>query len=449
MKTPNILTSFRQSHLKGTINLQNGLPGDKSISHRALIFAALADGVTEITGLNTGQDVEHTEFTLKDLGVDIVQKSQTTRLVHGLGGWGFKEPVNPLYLGNSGTTARLLSGLVASCSFNVSLYGDASLSQRPMRRIMIPLQEFGCKFEATPENTLPLTVKGAPNLKPIDYVIPVPSSQVKSAIILASMNTKGISRIIEPIKTRDHTERLLEYLDYPISYELLESGHTQISIQGQQTFKAKNISIPGDPSAAAFLAVAAMICPYSNIRIEGISWSPLRRRIFEVLQEIGGNISVKNIRYECNEPIADLEVSTSYTKPCVLNSKDVPSLIDEYPILSVAVAFSEGTSVFHGLRELRYKESDRLNALYHNLNICGIETQIQDESLVINGIGPKPIFGGKTINAGKDHRIAMAFYIMGLSARNPLILQGSDSIYSSFPAFQSIFDSLSYLSAAS
>lgn len=449
MKTPNILTSFRQSHLNGVVNLENGLPGDKSISHRALIFGALAEGTTEITGLNTGDDVEHTEFALKNLGVDIVQKTKTTRLIQGVKDWNFKEPINPLYLGNSGTTARLLSGLVASTPFNVSIYGDTSLSQRPMRRIMIPLQEFGCKFEATPENTLPITVKGSPDLKPIDYVIPVPSSQVKSAIMLAAMNTKGISRIIEPIKTRDHTERMMEYLDYPIQYELLESGHTQIDIKGKHVFKAKNFSIPGDPSAAAYIAVAAMICPYSNVRIEGISWNPLRCRVFEVLKEIGGNISIQNIRYECNEPVADIEVSTSYTKPCILNSKDAPALIDEYPILSVAAAFSEGTSVFHGLRELRYKESDRLNALYHNLNICGIETQIQDESLVINGIGPKPIFGGKTINAGKDHRIAMAFYIMGLSARNPLIIHGADCIHSSFPAFQSIFDSLSYLKAAS
>lgn len=449
MKTPNILTSFRQSHLRGVINAESGLPGDKSISHRALILGALANGTTKVMGLNPGADVEHTEFALKDLGVQIIQKSPTTRLIHGMAGWHFKQPVNPLYLGNSGTTARLLCGLLASAPINVMMYGDSSLSHRPMRRVMIPLKEFGCQFDAAPENTLPLTIKGSSTLEPIDYVIPIASSQVKSAVILAAMNTKGISRIIEPIKTRDHTERMLQYLEYPIRYELLESGHTQVDIEGKHIFNAKDISIPGDPSAAAYITVAAMICPYSKVRIENISWNPLRNRIFSILQEMGGHIKIENIRNECFEPVADIEVSFSYLKPCVIKSEDVPALIDEYPILSIAAAFAEGTSVFHGLRELRYKESDRLNALYRNLNLCGIETRIQDESLIINGIGPKPIFGGKTINVSKDHRIAMAFYIMGLSARNPLIIQGADCIQSSFPDFIKIFDTLSYLRVAS
>ncbi|WP_032112324.1 3-phosphoshikimate 1-carboxyvinyltransferase [Candidatus Paracaedibacter symbiosus] len=449
MKTPNTLTSFRQSHLNGVINAEIGLPGDKSVSHRALILGALAHGNTQITGLNTGEDVEYTELALKSLGVDIIQQSPTSRLIHGKSGWNFKQPINPLYLGNSGTTARLLCGLLASSPLNIQVYGDSSLSQRPMRRVMTPLTEFGCQFEATPENTLPLTIKGSSKLEPIDYVIPVASSQVKSAIILAAMNTKGISRIIEPIKTRDHTERMLQYLDYPIHFTLLESGHTQIDIEGKHVFNAKDISVPGDPSAAAYIAVAAMICPYSTVRIENLSWNPLRSRIFSILQEMGANIKIENIRNECFEPIADIEVSTSYNRPCIIKSEDVPALIDEYPILSIAAAFAEGTSVFHGLRELRYKESDRLNALYRNLNLCGIETHIQDESLIINGIGPKPIFGGKTINAGKDHRIAMAFYIMGLSARNPLIIQGTDCIQSSFPHFIKIFDELSYLRAVS
>lgn len=449
MKTSNILTSFRQSHLNGVINAESGLPGDKSISHRALVLAATARGVTQLTGLNLGEDVEHTEFALKNLGVKINQKSPTIRQIHGLGGWYFNQPINPLYLGNSGTTARLLCGLLASTPLNVMMYGDSSLTQRPMRRVMTPLIEFGCQFEATQENTLPLTLKGSDNLHPIDYVIPVASSQVKSAIILAAMNTKGISRIIEPIQTRDHTERLLQYLDYPIRYQLLESGHTQIDIEGKHIINAKDIVIPGDPSSAAYIAVAAMICPYSKIRIENISWNPFRSRIFSILQEMGGQIKVENIRTECFEPIADIEVSSSITKPCIIKSSDVPALIDEYPILAVAAAFAEGTSVFHGLRELRYKESDRLNALYRNLNLCGIETHIQDESLIIKGIGPRPIFGGTTINAGRDHRIAMAFYIMGLSARNPVIIHGGDCIQSSFPNFIELFNTLSYLRAAS
>ncbi len=449
MKTSNILTSFRQSHLNGIINAENGLPGDKSISHRALVLATTARGVTQITGLNFGEDVEHTELALKNLGVKINQKSPNTKQIHGLGGWHFNQPVNPLYLGNSGTTARLLCGLLASTPLNVMMYGDSSLTQRPMRRVMTPLIEFGCQFDATQENTLPLTLKGSSNLHPIDYVIPVASSQVKSAIILAAMNTKGISRIIEPIQTRDHTERLLQYLDYPIRYQLLESGHTQIDIEGKHVVNAKDIVIPGDPSAAAYIAVAAMICPYSKVRIENISWNPFRSRIFSILQEMGGQIKVENIRTECFEEIADIEVSSSITKPCVIKSTDVPALIDEYPILAVAAAFAEGTSVFHGLRELRYKESDRLNALYRNLNLCGIETHIQDESLIIKGIGPRPIFGGTTINAGRDHRIAMAFYIMGLSARNPVIIHGGDCIQSSFPNFVELFNTLSYLRAAS
>jgi 3-phosphoshikimate 1-carboxyvinyltransferase len=436
MKTSNILTSFRQSHLNGVINAESGLPGDKSISHRALVLAATAKGVTQLTGLNVGEDVEHTELALKNLGVKITQKTTTIRQIHGLGGWHFNQPVNPLYLGNSGTTARLLCGLLASTPLNVMMYGDSSLTQRPMRRVMTPLIEFGCQFDATQENTLPLTLKGSSNLHP-------------SAIILAAMNTKGISRIIEPIQTRDHTERLLQYLDYPIRYQLLESGHTQIDIEGKYIVNAKDIVIPGDPSAAAYIAVAAMICPYSKVRIENISWNPFRSRIFSILQEMGGQIKVENIRTECFEEIADIEVSSSITKPCIIKSADVPALIDEYPILAVAAAFAEGTSVFHGLRELRYKESDRLNALYRNLNLCGIEAHIQDESLIIKGIEPRPIFGGTTINAGRDHRIAMAFYIMGLSARNPVIIHGGDSVRSSFPNFVEMFNTLSYLRAAS
>lgn len=447
MSSSYTLTSYRRSHLSGTILAHRDIPGDKSISHRALMFGALAQGETVITGLNNGEDVEHTEYALRDLGVRIESLANGDKVVFGLDSNSFKQPQAPIYLGNSGTTARLLSGLITPFPISVRLYGDNSLNKRPMRRVILPLEDFGATFTTTDEHTLPLTIKGATTPSPINYSLPVPSSQVKSAIIFAALRTPGITTIIEPVKTRDHSERMMRYLGIDFKSNEID-GKIHIEIPGPQYFQAKPISVPADPSAAAFLVVAGLITPRSRLVITGINWNPSRRRVFEVLQEMGAQLTVTNERIECEEPIVDLIVESSELQAITLEAEHAASLIDEYPILSIAAGLARGISVFKGLRELRYKESDRLGAIDKYLNACGIETRIEDENLIIRGNGNSPIVGGITIDTENDHRIAMAFYIMGMAARNPIIIRGSDAISSSFPNFVNVVEGLSYLKAA-
>lgn len=442
------LMTFRQSHLRGCLRAHIDIPGDKSMSHRALFIAALATGNTLIEGLNAGEDLEHTQMALETLGVKIENRGIGRRLIHGLGGAPLSQPKNPLFLGNSGSSARFIMGLAAPYPINLSLYGDSSLSHRPMRRISLPLMNIGAKFNMSEDDLLPLTMIGATNPKAIQYQMPLPSAQLKAAILLAAMSTPGTTTLIEPIRTRDHMERILRYLNYPyFSDSTCETGHV-IEIKGRQSFKASPLSLPADPSAAAFFAVAALITPHSYIRIEGINWNPYRNRIFDVLKRMGGNIEVSNIRNVCGEDVADLEVSASILHNVIIEENEVPFLIDEYPILSIAAAYSSGISIFKGLRELRYKESNRLESIYKNLSLCGIEARIDNDSLIIQGNSGKTIFGGITLNALKDHRIAMSFYILGMLARNPIIIQGTDCIASSFPNFDGIMSNLSFMRAA-
>lgn len=448
MKPQKNIMSFRQSHLRGNLRPHMDIPGDKSISHRALFFSALATGNTLIEGLNPGDDLSHTRMALEAFGVRIEDVGERNVLVHGLGGAPLKQPKNPLYLGNSGSSARILAGFAAPYSLTATFYGDSSLSQRPMRRVTLPLLQLGATFDLNHDDLLPMTLHGTGDPKPMTYRMPIPSAQIKTSIILAAMNTPGVTTIIEPVPTRDHTERLMSYLTIPIKVEQ-DVEHVQtIKIQGLYRYLSKPMSIPADPSSAAFFVVAALITPHSKIILRDVNWNPYRNRVFEVLIEMGANIEVSNIRDVCGEPIADIEVSASSLHNITLEASDSAALIDEYPILAVAAAQASGVSVFKGLRELRYKESNRLEAIHRNMNMCGIETQVDDDTLIIRGNGGAPIFGGVTINASRDHRIAMSAYVMGMVARNPIIIQGADCIGSSFPNFLNVFNTLSYMNAA-
>lgn len=448
MAINNTLISYRQSHLRGNLIAHRDIPGDKSISHRALFLSTFATGTTQIDGLNIGEDVEHTQLALESLGVKIENIGIGKKLVHGLAGAPFTPPKNPLYLGNSGTTTRLLAGLVAPFPLSVTMYGDPSLSQRPMRRMILPLKEIGVSFETNINETLPLTIHGAQEPQEIHYIMPIPSAQVKSAILMAGLNIEGVTSVHEPMKTRDHTERMMQYLGIPLMITEHASGGQTLSLTGKCQFNARNIYVPADPSAATFFAVAAAITPQSDITIEGINWNPYRRRAFEVLEIMGAKITVLKRSEICGEEIADIRVESNTLNSITLDSHEAPSLIDEYPALAVAAAAARGTSIFRGLRELRYKESNRLEGICRNLSLCGIEVRADDDTLIIKGTSGSPIFGGITINVFKDHRIAMALYILGMIARNPIIIQGADCISSSFPNFSSVFEKLSFMRAA-
>ncbi|MBW8309818.1 MAG: 3-phosphoshikimate 1-carboxyvinyltransferase [Candidatus Paracaedibacteraceae bacterium] len=448
MAIKNTLISYRQSHLRGNLIAHRDIPGDKSISHRALYLSAFAEGLTQIKGLNTGDDVEHTQLALESLGVKIENQDDGTKIVQGLAGKPLLQPKNPLYLGNSGTTARLLGGVITPFPISVTLYGDASLSQRPMRRMILPLKEIGATFDANHNETLPLTINGTNSPAEIHYTMPIPSAQIKSCLLLAGLNIQGITSIHEPIKTRDHTERLMQYLGIPLQITDHEAGGKILSITGKHRFAAKPISVPADPSSAAFFAVAAAITPQSDITIEGVNWNSYRRRVFEILEMMGAKLTLLNHRPVCGEEVADIRIESNTLNSITLEAHEAPALIDEYPALAVAAAAARGTSVFRGLRELRYKESNRLEGIFHNLTTCGIEVRTDDDTLIIKGTAGLPIFGGVTINVFKDHRIAMALYILGMIARNPIIIQGADCISSSFPNFSSVFENLSFMRAA-
>lgn len=441
MSLPHTLISSRRSHLQGTIKAIQDLPGDKSISHRALILAALANGKTRIDGLNNGEDVQHTVSALQDLGVEIQAISPTSVNVTGIGHTGsFKSPGKPLFLGNSGTTARLLCGMLTPFPVQVTLHGDASLLHRPMRRAILPLSQMGAEFVTADNMTLPLTITGTVHPKNHHYQVPIASAQVKTAIILAALRTPGKTIIEEELSTRDHTERLLRYMGYPITTSQIDGAGYRIEVDGNHPLNAQDMTVSADTSAAAFLTVAVLITPHSHMTIEGVCWNVHRRKIFSVLQSMGGKILVKNHRNICGEEVVDLEVWSSSLHSIDLEAPDAPALIDEYPILSVAAACAHGTSTFKGLRELRYKESDRLDAINDHLNLCGIESRIADENLIIRGHHEILLSSDVTIQANQDHRIAMAFYILGMVTRGSITIQGSETIASSFPKFIAIFD---------
>ena len=414
------------------------MPGDKSMSHRALMFGAVATGQTRIAGLLEAEDVVNSAKAMAALGAKTERLPTGEWLVDGVGVGGLKSPKGDLDFGNSGTGVRLAMGLMASTELTARCVGDASLSRRPMGRVTKPLAGFGTKFETSEGERLPLVLHGNKNATPISYTLPVASAQVKSAVLLAGLNTKGVTTVIEPVATRDHTERMLTSFGAKINV-MVKDGARHISIEGQHELKAQNISIPGDPSSAAFPMVAALITEGSDIVIENIMLNPTRTGLITTLIEMGGNIAIENRRLAGGEDVGDLHVKYSQLKGIRVPSSRAPSMIDEYPILSVAASFAEGTTRMEGLEELRVKESDRLNAVEAGLQANGVATASGSDWLEVHGGGAP---GGGRVITHMDHRIAMSFLVMGLASRIYTQIDDSAFIATSFPGFTDLLNGL-------
>ena len=409
----------------GNINI----PSDKSISHRSIIIPSISMGISEINNLLMSDDVMHTLNAFKTLGVKI-EKSNDKILIYGKGLHSLKKPNKSIYLGNSGTSARLLTGLLASQTFETILEGDHSLSSRPMARIMEPLKLMGAEFENT-SGTLPLKIIGK-NLNKSTIEIDIPSAQIKSGLILAALNTEGVSQIIEKNITRDHTENMLQAFGADINLEK-NNNQTSIFIKGKRELKSNNINVPSDLSSGAFFIIAALINRGSKINLNNININPSRDGILKALKKMGAKISIKNKRTVSGEVVADLEVEYSDLVGCELDAEMAKFMIDEYPILSIAAAFAKGTSIFKGLKELKVKESDRLELIRLNLVNCGCDCEVINDDLIIRPSENYFPINNK-IRTDFDHRIAMSFAVMGSKIGN-LIIEDVESINTSFPNF--------------
>ena len=415
-------------------------PGDKSMSHRALMFGALALGETRIEGLLTGEDVLSTAAALRALGATIVPENGVWR-VRGFGVGGAREPEGVLDLGNSGTSARLLAGILASHPFTSFMTGDASLRRRPMQRVIEPLRRMGARFEAREGGRLPLAIVGTDEMVPIEYTLPVASAQVKSAILLAGLNTAGETTVIEPEPTRDHTERLMRHFGAELRVESMNGKGRRITVVGWPELKAQEIVVPGDPSSAAFAVVAACISPGSEIVVENVGVNPLRAGLYTTLQEMGADIVFENRRERGGEPVADLRVKGGALLGIDVPAERAPTMIDEYPVLAVAAACARGTTRLRGLAELRAKESDRLASVAAGLAVNGVRHEVAADQLTVQGDGRAPA-GGGLVKTHLDHRIAMSFLVLGLAAREPVAVDDASPIETSFPGFASLMGSL-------
>jgi 3-phosphoshikimate 1-carboxyvinyltransferase len=410
------------------------VPGDKSISHRALMLGGLAIGETRIEGLLEGEDVLATAAALRAFGATATRHGDGRWSVWGVGVGGLLEPAQPLDMGNSGTSTRLLMGLAASCPIRTMFMGDASLSARPMQRVIAPLSLMGAEIQARDGGRLPLSVIGRVPLLPIRYVLPVASAQVKSAILLAALNTPGITTVIEPEPTRDHSERMLRGFGAALWTEKVAEG-TAIHLRGEAELKACDILVPGDPSSAAFPAVAALIVPGSQLLIRNVGMNPTRSGLYQLLGQMRARITQLNRREVGGEPVADLQVEGSPLHGVTSTPDIAASMIDEYPIAFIAAALAHGTSRLTGLSELRVKESDRLSTMADGLAACGVTVRTGTDWIEIDGSGGAPVPGGATINARLDHRIAMSFAVLGLRAQNPITIDDRTPIATSFPSF--------------
>ncbi len=418
--------------LSGTIRV----PGDKSISHRALMFGALAVGETRIAGLLEGEDVMRTAAAMRALGAEVIQDAPGAWRVAGRGVGGLVEPADVLDMGNSGTAARLLAGILASCAFFSVMTGDASLRRRPMRRVTDPLAQCGARFTSRGGGRLPLAIEGAAEALPIEYVVPVPSAQVKSALLLCGLNARGITRIEEREATRDHSENMLRHFGATVRVET--AGHGRIiELQGQPELRAADVVVPGDPSSASFPLAAALLVPGSSLRIEGVGLNPLRTGLFATLREMGASLRIENARTEGGEPVGDIIAEYTALRGIEVPPERAPSMIDEYPILAVLAAAASGTTRMRGLKELRVKESDRLSATAAMLSANGVKVTIDGDDLIVTGTGTGGggIPGGGTVETHMDHRLAMSALVMGLASRDGVAVDDASFIDTSFPGF--------------
>ena len=415
------------------------IPGDKSISHRALMFGALAVGKTTITGLLQGEDVLRTAAAMRALGADVRHEGALWK-VAGRGIGGLTEPADVLDMGNSGTAARLLSGILASHPFFSVMTGDASLRSRPMRRVSVPLAACGARFSTRANGSLPMAIEGARDPLPLDYDVPVPSAQVKSAVLLCGLNAPGITRVFEKEATRDHSENMLRHFGAEVTVNLIGHGR-EILLRGQPELRAADVIVPGDPSSAAFPMVASLLVPDSRVLLAGVGLNELRTGLFTTLREMGAALTVLNARVEGGEPVGDILVEHTELHAVEVPAERAPSMIDEYPILAVAAASARGVTRMRGLKELRAKESDRLAATAAMLMANGVKVEIDGDDLIVHGNGAPPP-GGGMVKTHMDHRLAMSGLVLGLSSTQPVTVDDVTFVDTSFPGFVGLMNGL-------
>jgi 3-phosphoshikimate 1-carboxyvinyltransferase len=435
---PRPAVARRSQALKGAARV----PGDKSISHRSFMFGGLASGETRITGLLEGEDVMRTGEAMKAMGARI-EKKNGEWIINGVGNGCLLEPQAPLDFGNAGTGSRLTMGLVGTYDMGTTFVGDASLSGRPMGRVLEPLRQMGVQvLSAAPGDRMPITLRGPKHAAPITYRVPMASAQVKSAVLLAGLNTPGITTVVEPVMTRDHTEKMLQGFGANLSVETDEQGVRHIFIEGQGKLAGQTISVPGDPSSAGFPLVAALIVPGSDIVIENVLMNPTRTGLLLTLQEMGADIDILNPRNAGGEDVADLRVRSSELKGVIVPASRAPSMIDEYPVLAVAASLAEGETLMLGLEELRVKESDRLAAVARGLEANGVDCTEGEATLAVRGRPSGKGLGGGTVTTHLDHRIAMSFLVLGLATEKPVTIDDRAMIATSFPEFMGLMTGL-------
>jgi 3-phosphoshikimate 1-carboxyvinyltransferase len=432
------MTARRSGALRGTASV----PGDKSISHRALILGALAVGETRISGLLEAEDVLNTAKAMSALGADLLRDGDGAWRVWGRGVGGLAEPDGVLDFGNSGTGSRLVMGAVATTAMTAVFTGDESLRRRPMKRVLEPLTLFGADYSAREGGLMPVTLKGARQPLAIEHEVAVASAQVKSALILAALNAPGRSRIVQRALTRDHTEQMLRAFGAKISVEELKDGGEAVEITGEVDLKPAAVDVPRDPSSAAFPLVAALIVPGSEVTLPDVLLNPRRIGLIDTLKEMGADITITNARESGGEKIGDLVARFSSLKGVDVPAERSPSMIDEYPILAAAAAFAEGKTTMRGLEELRVKESDRLAAIVAGLRANGVTVEETEDGMILEGRGPDGVPGGGTVTTHMDHRIAMSFLTMGLAARDAVRVDDVSMIATSFPEFENLMRGL-------
>lgn len=438
---PQPLRSNKAATLKGTVRV----PGDKSMSHRALILGTLARGTTRISGLLEGEDVLATADAMRQYGAKIARDydgtGQPIWSVEGVGVGALLEPAQVIDCGNAGTGVRLIMGMAAAYPFASTFTGDGSLRKRPMKRVLDPLEEMGAQVLARDGGLLPLTIRGNDTPLPVTYTVPMPSAQVKSAVLLAALSTKGRTTVIEPIPTRDHSERMIKGFGGDLTVEENADGSRTITVNGGKVLQAQNVTIPADPSSAAFPLVAALIAPNAEVLIQDVMLNATRTGLITTLQEMGGDLTISNRRTEGGEELADITASSSKLKGITVPADRAPSMIDEYPVLAVAASFAEGKTHMPGLHELRVKESDRLAAVVDGLTANGVQSENGEDWLTVTGT-PGAVPGGGTVITHLDHRIAMAFLVMGLASQQPVTVDDGRVIATSFPAFEGLMSDL-------